>query len=271
MGSGPFKEFGDPADPLVTGVAEEVRMGTALRRAGLTYGVASAVFVLGLVAALVMGTNATNATAAVRVLDDRFVDYEAGSHTDLDSFGPWQVNFAGYGEVTTGAGVLRLAPAAANDAGVTHAALVTTAADFDHRCQVSRFVYSTVSQLRTGSPANPWEVGWVVWDYVDNERFSYGIVKPNGLEIGQRHPDYPGGQRFLHTSAQPSAGVGDRVDFQVKRKVKRSGATLTVIRVNGEGVARLNDSLHPYTHGRVGLYSEDAVVDARRVVVKDCS
>ena len=35
----------------------------------------------------------------------------------------------------------------------------------------------TVRQLREGSPANPWEVAWVVWNYVDPNHFYYLAIK----------------------------------------------------------------------------------------------
>ena len=61
----------------------------------------------------------------------------------------------------------------------------------------------TLAQRRRGQP-NPWEVGWLLWRYTDNDHFYSFIVKPNGFELGKQDPAYPGRQRFLAYAYAPA-------------------------------------------------------------------
>lgn len=206
-----------------------------------------------LLAVLLAATAATAATPA-----------RADSLTDGDTYGTWTVAFAGYGSVTaSGSGArtsVRLRPAVADDPGKTHAALVLstssfTTARFKARVQVD-------DQLRTGSASNPWETGWLVTRYTDNDHFYYLALKTNGWELGKRDPAYPGGQRFLATGGDPRITVGSAASAQLLAK----GNTLTV-RINGTTVTRFTDTERPYERGRVGMYCEDADVRFDRLSV----
>ena len=66
----------------------------------------------------------------------------------------------------------------------THAALVVSA---DKVSRISSRVRLN-EQLRTASPANPWEAGWLIAGYTDPERFYYVACKTNGWELGKRDP-----------------------------------------------------------------------------------
>ena len=46
----------------------------------------------------------------------------------------------------------------------------------------------TEAQLRRQNAPNPWEVGWLLWDYVDKTHFYYFIPKPERLGAGQSGP-----------------------------------------------------------------------------------
>src|SRR5205823_3621365 len=134
--------------------------------------------------------------ASVDALTGRF-----GCLSDGNASGAWTVQFAGYGCATIGefgdATLLALQPAVATQTSETHAGLLlgpatsSIDADVDVRARLL-----TSRQLRTGAAPNPWEVGWLVWHYTDNDHFYYFIPKPNGWELGKRDPAYPGGQRF---------------------------------------------------------------------------
>src|SRR5436853_5434791 len=80
--------------------------------------------------------------------------------------------------------VLVLSPKVSTRPGETHAALALSntsfSGDFTFRGRVQ-----TVKQLRTGSPPNPWECVWIVWNY-QGDRFYYLSLKTNGWEIGKR-------------------------------------------------------------------------------------
>lgn len=110
----------------------------------------------------------------------------------------------------------------------------------------------TVRQLRTPS-ANPWEVGWVLWDFTDKSHFYYVALKPNGWELGKEDPAYPGSQRFLATGERPrfAAGAWHTVT------VAQEGARL-IVSADGAPLVSFTDSERPYLQGSVGLYSEDA-------------
>ena len=110
----------------------------------------------------------------------------------------------------------------------------------------------TLRQLRRPRP-NPWEVGWVLWDFGDSRHFYYVALKPNGWEIGKEDPAYPGAQRFLATGSSPRFPVGDSHLVTVVQ----DGPRLDVD-ADGKPLASVVDRQRPYLSGRVGLYSEDA-------------
>lgn len=188
----------------------------------------------------------------------------ADTLTDGDAWGPWQVVFAGYGDVTaTGTGAssrLRLAPAVATSPSETHAALVVSLATSEDVRLRARVALD--DQLRQNSPANPWETGWLVTRYQDPEHFYYFALKTNGWELGKRDPDYPGGQRFLATGSTPRTSVGSS-----KTAVLQAVGRKLTVKIDGTTVATFTDTERPYTVGSVGFYCEDAVVTVGRLSV----
>jgi hypothetical protein len=117
-------------------------------------------------------------------------------------------------------------------------------------------------QLRLNSAPNPWETGWVVARYTDNEHFYYVALKTNGWELGKRDPAYPGGQRFLATGSNPQTVLGKA---QVAEMILR-GDTITV-KIDGTTVAKFTDRERPYRSGFAGMYTEDADVTFDRISV----
>jgi hypothetical protein len=154
--------------------------------------------------------------------------------------------------------VLVLSPQAATRADVTHSALVLTRKRYSGSVAFAGRL-QTVKQLRTGSAPNPWECGWVVWNYRDSEHFYYLAVKPNGWEIGKRDPAYPGGQRFL-ASGHTAYPIGSWHRFAVTQ----DGARMTV-HLNGTKIAAYTDAERPYTDGALGFYVEDAEIQIDRI------
>lgn len=228
------------------------------RRAGRVRTVAGVAITVAVAASLV---SPMSTASAKPLLKDTFNSYPAASSwTDSQSFGPWTVAFAGYGSVTANDhSTLRLSPAPPASAAETHSALVlsqrrfgTAKLDFTARLR-------TVAQLRAGSP-NPWETGWIIWDYVDNDHFSYLAVKTNGWELGKRDPAYPGGQRFLATGT-PATAVGQWRKVHITRKINASGHSVIKASYGNHQLARFVDSERPYTSGKVGFYTEDATID----------
>ncbi len=174
-----------------------------------------------------------------------------------DTFGPWEVVFSGFGCVdiqnpddTTW---LSLVPQESIEENETHAALVV-GPEFSNTLTYE-IRLKTIEQLRDTSP-NPWEVGWVLWHYTDNEHFYYAILKPNGWELGKRDPAYPGGQRFLATGSTPVYPVGDANDV----KIIHDDTNTIIFSANGEVLTVFTDEETPYSAGRIGMYTEDALV-----------
>jgi hypothetical protein len=171
--------------------------------------------------------------------------------------------FDGYGSVAVrrdGSKVLNLSPKASISPDETHAALVTTVPTFEDFELSARI--KTVDQLRPNDP-NPWEVGWIVWNYTDNKHFYYLALKPNGWELGKADPGYSGAQRFLATGSDRSFPIG-RWNTVGVRQV---GNTLSVS-ANGETLVTFTDQERPYTHGSIGFYTEDARVNVDNVTVQ---
>ena len=96
---------------------------------------------------------------------------------------------------------LAIRPKESNAADETHAGLISGPhpswpVDVKGNLTIEASLH-TETQLRRQNAANPWEVGWLLWDYVDKIHFYYFIPKPNGWELGKADPAYPGDQRFL--------------------------------------------------------------------------
>lgn len=168
--------------------------------------------------------------------------------------GGWHVAYTGYGSVRAasqgGDPGFALTPARPESAAATHAALVLSARNWRDFTLVVRL--RTTSQLRKPRP-NSWEVGWLLWHYTGEHHFYYLILKPDGFELGKEDPAYPGGQRFLVTSTQPSFPVGRTYVVRIGQR-----ANVMSVTVGGRSLVRYADPNDPYRSGLVGLYTEDA-------------
>lgn len=231
-----------------------------------------------LAAALVVSGSLPVASASARtrtLLDDNMGNYAVGTcYAEGQTFGNFQDLFNGYGSACImaaggGSHVLDLQPEASTSPSAAHAALTTTTSSFNRGADYTLTVNSlTVRQLRTGSPPNPWEVGWVLWNYRDNNHFYDVILKPNGWEVGKEYTDSNGNQaqQFLASGTSPTFPVGSPEQVVVAQTVSR-GVPTFVIRATVSGtlqtLATVTDSGTSvsgaaYTSGRVGLYAEDS-------------
>lgn len=181
--------------------------------------------------------------------------------TQGEDFGAWTVRFDGYGCVAVGGAgrqaSLEMGPKAAQKDYMTHAPLVLGPRYGSRLVMHTRF--ETTAQLRNGTP-NPWEVGWVIWQYTDDQRFYYFIPKPNGWEVGKRDPAYPGGQRFLSSGSEQTFPIGRTYGVTIVQ-VDEAIAVF----VDGHEIVRLRDQESPYRQGRIGIYAEDANVKVHSV------
>jgi hypothetical protein len=174
--------------------------------------------------------------------------------------GPWTEVFSGYGSVETtddGAVLSPMAPGSTDPAD-THAALVVTEDSFGDLTVTAEL--RTQEQLRPGSP-NPWEVGWLLWHETDPQHFYALALKPNGWELSKQVPGAPGGQQFLTSGTTPRFPVGE----WHRITVTQHGAEITVS-ADGRPLTHHVDQ-DPYLAGAVGLYTEDAVVVFRDLVI----
>lgn len=148
--------------------------------------------------------------------------------------------------------VLVLSPAVATHPNETHAALVLSntsySGDITFRGRVQ-----TVRQLRAGSPPNPWECVWIVWNYQGNH-FYYVALKTNGWEIGKYDRAVKRQQKFLRTGTT-TYELGVWHEFEISQKENE-----ITVRIDGADIAAFRDEVHPYTSGKLGFYTEDAEV-----------
>lgn len=227
--------------------------------------VGALVVVLGVVSAGSAG--AATVWGAVPGMSDEFSGLSKKvSYSDGAVFRNWRVVFTGYGKVSgDGSGRLVMAPKASTSPDETHAVLVVSNMASVKDCEVVAARVATNSQLRVGSAANPWETAWLVWDYVDNEHFSYVALKTNGWEVGRRDPAYPGGQRFVATGGSPAFAVGTAATVKVT-----SVGEGNVLNVNGNDVASFAMPDATERVGAVGMYTEDAKVSWDWVRTSEC-
>ena len=167
---------------------------------------------------------------------------------------PWQIAYDGYGHVLAsthhGAVLLALQPARPTSPAKTHAALVLSRSSW--RGFTAEVRLRTNRQLRQPRP-NAWEVGWLLWHYVSDERFYYIALKPNGWELGKADPNYPGQQRFLATGTHPAFPTARWYAVRVQQR-----GDVIQVSVDGRRLVRFVDTQDPILSGRVGLYVEDA-------------
>tara|TARA_Y100000310_G_C20568224_1_gene756639 strand:- start:44 stop:1063 length:1020 start_codon:yes stop_codon:yes gene_type:complete len=202
------------------------------------------------------------------IFSDDFSSYSITSCVpDSESIGPWDVVFSGYGCVDiaqdNSKDWLSVVPMESTESSETHATLVV-GPEFSTSSSEMTFeiTLKTIEQLRDVDP-NPWEVGWVLWHYTDNAHFYYVILKPNGWELGKRDPAYPGGQRFLATGSSPQFSILEEYDIKI---VQDETNTIQFFAEN-ELLTTFTDEEDPYNIGKVGMYTEDALVYFTDVMV----
>lgn len=174
---------------------------------------------------------------------------------DFEDYG-----YSGYGSITFASDGITLSPKAATSSGETHAALILAKAT--QQTPVKDFTLSveliTETQLRTGSPANPWEVAWIFFNYLPvsgNKETNYFILKTNGIELGKAFES--SGQDFLFTEGTPQLSLNTPYTISITK----NGQDLT-IKVNGETVLSGSTWTGPLydVPGWIGIYTEDATV-----------
>jgi hypothetical protein len=193
-----------------------------------------------LAAALLAGTGSGAVRAAL-----------AAKGAQADQWRTW------WGQVSVRKGAYTLQSQAPSSPAETHSALLTSTSTWSD--QVFSYTATTLAQLRTGSPPNPWEVAWSMFRFTDLTHYYWFIVKPNGWELGKKQGSDT--QIFLATGTTPSQPVGTAYQVRVQAQAGRIR-----ISVNGTPVVDYTDS-SPLLSGSVGLYEEDAKVTFANVSV----
>jgi hypothetical protein len=196
---------------------------------------------------------------------EEFSKNSRSSFVDGSTFSKWRVVFGGS---LTGIsnpyvqdGFLVLNPEPVYSPDTTNAALVVSQTYFTSPSLHLESSWVTTAQTRVGSDPNAWEMGWLIWDYTDNDHFTYLVLKPNGWEIGRRDPAFPGGQRFIATGDSLLTPVGQYRSVTVDRlgvdtSVTVDGVPLVSFQVGADEAS-----------GAVGMYVEDATAKFDRIRV----
>src|SRR5450755_626067 len=155
---------------------------------------------------------------------------------------PWHLAYDGYGHVSAsthhGVILLTLQPARPTSPTDTHAALVLSRNSW--RDLTAEIRIRTNRQLRQPHP-NPWEAGWLLWHYANDQHFYYIVLKPNGWELGKADPSYPGHQRFLATGTRPAFPPARWYAIRVQQR-----GNAIQVNVDGRRLVRFADTQNPY-------------------------
>lgn len=142
-----------------------------------------------------------------------------------------------------------------NSPSDTHAPLIV-AGDTAWKDYVFNVTMKTTRHLRPSNP-NPWEVGWLIFRYVDSKNFYYFIHKTNGIELGKL---VNGSQQFIYTAGTPQLAIGSSHTYKVVLK----GSNIKIY-IDGAQVVNVNDS--SFSAGEIGLYNEDSETLSDNVLV----
>jgi hypothetical protein len=218
-------------------------------------------------------------------LDEHWSDYAASPLCEFDGgkFGTWMAAFDGGGctKIVSVDGVnhLQLSPEAiGNRVGTRSALVVSTLSQGDPNLGSDLYLnekFKTTAQLRTSTPPNPWEVGWVIWNAgIDSEcncwTFNTFIPKPNGWQLSKVVNN--GGVQdevFLATGNTPTYPINNYYNVEIYHSNTRHNNPGDVVDVfvNGTQVVHYTGGNGvPFRSGSAaGLYTEDATVIFRRV------
>ncbi|HEY0168892.1 MAG TPA: hypothetical protein VGB75_17740 [Jatrophihabitans sp.] len=238
--------------------------------------------------ALALGLAVAGATPAnaATPLDDDFSSYTVGQKAEGTTFGNWTNVFDGarwnpdntYTRGVTsiiqpgGVGTtkyLQQSPPPALAPGQTFSSLTTSNASFSGAYTLLA-EYGNEVQLRQGSTPNPWERGWLLFNYTNNNSFVAVVLKTNGWQLSKEYTDpVDGSQRecFLATGTSPTYSLSSWKRVTVTQTVNASGQPTWVVqaRTGSNALTTLTTytdtgacGVTPYTSGKIGFYTEDA-------------
>ena len=174
----------------------------------------------------------------------------------------WNINYDGYGEINFDNDSIILKPKISTEEYETHSALVTTieqAKDFTLEIDAV-----TKCQLRENSQPNAWEVFWIFFNYNPTDdgkkKTNYFILKPNGYELGTAWDEVE--QGFSDTGDSMSLTINEEYKYVITKIGRYMQISVNdVVLIDKEfDETKLYDET-----GSIGLYSEDAEVEIKRV------
>ena len=206
---------------------------------------------------------ASSTTPAVDFSDSFDASYSFTQDGQVSPDGKWKMKYLSGGKTASANGVLTTYPVSASAPTKTHSTLVMSTQKF-HNFQLDLDM-RTNKQLRTGSPPNSWETGWIFFRYTDEAPRSnhhyWVLLKTDGFEFGKKD-NAPGDstlekQIFLKTGQSPTVKIGSFQHITVKAVDYHF-----TIAVNGQIVVditdpRVNDP-SKMSDGVLGLYEEDS-------------
>ncbi|MFA7359965.1 MAG: hypothetical protein WC139_02905 [Candidatus Kapaibacterium sp.] len=174
----------------------------------------------------------------------------------------WEVKYDGFGKITIKDEFIILKPKVSTAENETHAALVTTierAKDFTLEIDAI-----TKYQLRENTPPNAWEVFWIFFNYNPTDdgkkKTNYFLLKPNGYELGTAWDEVE--QGFSDTGDTMNLSLGEEYKYVITKAGRNLRISVNdIVLIDKEFDA---DKLYDET-GCIGLYSEDAEVEIKRV------
>lgn len=219
----------------------------------------------------------TGIAHAAIVLDDDFHTYSAQSLSEGQTLGNWTDVFNGGGSQSIfvdagGTHYLRQQPQTSTSSSETHASLTTSSSSITKPVTL-HYEYQNQQQLRTGSSPNPWEVGWALFNYTDNNHFYYVALKTNGWELGKEWLDSNNvqQQQFLASGSTPTYAIGHWLQLDLTVSYPSSTSATITVKAKDQNLAQqtlttftddgTTASGAAYQSGKVGLYNEDAKVD----------
>lgn len=175
----------------------------------------------------------------------------------------WKTEYDGYGAVTyqTDQNLISMAPQAARSPANTHASLVLSKFNIESDNFDLIVEYKNVAALREENP-NPWEVFWLFFNYLPGadgtKTTNYVVPKPNGFELGRASQLVD--QQFIKTSEDGKAVFNEWHKLRVQ-----VSSGLSKFYFNERYIFDTPSSALFTSKGKVGLYTEDAAVEVKRV------
>jgi hypothetical protein len=235
-----------------------------------------------ILAALAIGLlGSISAKAQTIIFADNFSNYlENQCWTDGIQFGPWYVQWSGFGCVgvvtdTSGVTWLNEQPEAATNGTVGHSALTvgpSPGAVSSYTFQVS---IKTLQQIN--KTKKDWQVGWALWSFTDQNHFYNVILKPDGWELDKEYLSSTGTQKqcYLATDSDYKFPIGVRYDLSITDTIVGNNTKAITVKVSGPTIptpislVTYTDSgacgVAPYMTGAIALYDESASVEFTNV------